>query len=282
VKAVKAVFLLARWPNCLLTMASVITAAFLLPRIPTTLKMILAAISASSIAASGNIHNDLVDRQADIINHPERPLPQGAIALSAAVRTAIAFLIAGLIMASLVNWYCLILALAAAAILFAYNSWLKGVPLLSNAMIAALAMLAFLFGGFLDPDFNPGESSLVSIGGIFAFWFHLAREIIKDFQDIEGDRAGGIRTLANCIPAAGKGLVMLSIAGIFLSFIYFQIFLKPRLLFQVIFLFGIMIPLLVIAIWLWPAHQSREYGRIAAFMKILMPVGLLALLSARF
>jgi len=271
-----------RWPNCLLTMATVITAALLLPRIPPLFKIVLAALSASLIAAYGNIHNDLVDWKADLINHPERPLPQGNMTGRTAARMAVLCVVSGLIIAFMINWRCLILVVSAAALLFAYNCCLKRIPILSNALIAILGMVTFLFGGFLDPSFNAGRLSLVLLGAAFAFWFHLAREIIKDFQDAEGDLAAGIHTLANSFPALGKGLVSLSILGLFGVFIYFHIFLKPGIYFQVIFLFGIMIPLLVMAVWLWRADHSRQHGRIAVFMKLLMPVGLAALLSARF
>src|SRR5881296_3222201 len=67
------------------------------------LPLALAGAAAASFTAGGNALNDLYDRETDRVNHPNRPLPSGAVTLrEAQAFTATAFFIAG-VLAAVVN-----------------------------------------------------------------------------------------------------------------------------------------------------------------------------------
>ncbi|MCI4347776.1 MAG: UbiA family prenyltransferase, partial [Thermoplasmata archaeon] len=64
-------------------------------QIPTSLWifLLLAATSTAFVTAGGNVINDLLDRESDRVNHPNRPLVSGAISPAAARGTAVVLLI---------------------------------------------------------------------------------------------------------------------------------------------------------------------------------------------
>jgi len=274
---------LIRWQNCLITILVVIVAILLLPDHPAPAVFVLAALAAAMIAAYGNILNDLVDLESDRINHPQRPLPAGKISPSSARFWLFGFLIIGLVMAARINHQCFILAALAAVMLFLYSSFIKRIPFLANLWVALIAMLTFFYAGYVDPGFRFWEFNLVSAGGIFSFWFHLGREIIKDLQDREGDLAVNVKTLANSRPLVVPRLVVtlaFLILTVFGILIYF--FLKPGVIFIVTFIFGLIVPIIVLLVFLWRNDSQDNYKLLSAILKLLMPVGLIVLGIARF
>jgi geranylgeranylglycerol-phosphate geranylgeranyltransferase len=273
---------LSRWPNCMIT-ALVILAVFqLLPEHPSLSTTAIAILAATLITAFGNIFNDLLDQKSDKINHPDRPLPAGLISSKLVILYMIIFTVAGLILAYTLNLTCFLFTTAAAVMLLLYSLLIKRIPLLSNIWIAFIGMLVFFYAGAVDPDFVIFELNYISAGGIFAFWLHLGREIIKDMQDREGDSSENIKTLANSCPLIVPRIsvtISLLIMMIFGGFIYN--FLKPGLLFIVLFILGIVVPVLMLLFVLWRRDSHKSYRLISMCLKVIMPIGLLVLLTTK-
>lgn len=153
--------------------------------------------------AFGNVLNDVFDISIDRVSHPERPLPSGKISVSAAVSFCGASLVLALVPATFPSIHAVFhIAFYATlfATLFLYDRFLKRIPLLKNITVAALCTTPLVRAIFY-PDANP-YPLFVAIG--FAFSLTLIREIIKDLEDMEGDRHANIVTfpiLAGKFPA---------------------------------------------------------------------------------
>ncbi len=151
----------------------------------------LAALAAALAGAGGNVVNDLFDEPIDRINRPDRPLPSGqasrrsAWAAWAALGTASVGVASGI---SRAHGY---VAMAAVLILFAYAAVGKRHPALKNGTVALVVAAAFPFGGGAV-----GDWTLTIPATAFAFLATLAREVVKDLQDLEGDRLAGANTVA--------------------------------------------------------------------------------------
>lgn len=159
--------------------------------------ILTAAFSASLIAASGYIHNDILDLAVDRIIHPGRPLPAGRISTQTARRSCILGYAVGLGSTATLTPECQIAAVSIVLLLLLYNGWLKRLPLIGNLVVGLIGGAPFLFGGLATP--NPLPAALPAA---FAAIFHLAREILKDIQDRQGDRAERARTLPTLAGAA--------------------------------------------------------------------------------
>ena len=64
---------------------------------------------------------------------------------------------------------------------------MKRIILLGNFIVAFLTGLAFIYGGIAVNNFK-----YAVIPAIFAFLINFIREIVKDMEDIEGDKSAGI------------------------------------------------------------------------------------------
>lgn len=144
------------------------------------------------VTAAGNVVNDYCDAGIDAVNRPERPIPAGTVSLRGALIYAALLFTVGNLLALATNPLCLGIALFNSALLVLYAVRLKATPFLGNLAVAYLSASIFLFGGaFAGMD---GLLATLPVAGV-TFLAMTAREVLKDAEDIEGDRAGGARTL---------------------------------------------------------------------------------------
>jgi geranylgeranylglycerol-phosphate geranylgeranyltransferase len=145
------------------------------------------------VTAAGNVINDYFDTDIDTVNRPERPIPSGAILKGSARSYAITLFLSGILLSVFTNIICLTIVLINSLLLIVYAWKLKGIPLIGNIAVSYLSASIFLFGG----AFAAGGGGLVQNMPIalITFLAMVARELLKDAEDIEGDYAGGARTL---------------------------------------------------------------------------------------
>ncbi|MAE71428.1 MAG: geranylgeranylglycerol-phosphate geranylgeranyltransferase [Gemmatimonadetes bacterium] len=181
---------LTRPINCAITAVAVALGALLAGGDIAFSAWVLAMASAALVAASGNIFNDVIDLEIDRLNRPDRPLPNGRVGRGAAT---VLGALAGALGAACAYWIGpvhLTLSLCVLVALVVYDRWLKGVAVVGNLVVSGAAALALPYGGLLGDAWSE-----TLVPSIFAFCLHMAREIIKDVEDMDGDRLVGARTL---------------------------------------------------------------------------------------
>jgi len=254
------------------------------------------------IAAGGNIINDYFDVRADRVNKPQRLIitkhikKRTAIFLHWTINFA-AFSIALYLSWIMDSFWYLFIHLFSINILWFYSMYFKRRFLIGNIFIAALtALVPVLVGIFFYQHnlantewynmklfpFNLDGSTpkiilYISFGlAIFAFLLNLAREVVKDLEDVEGDQKLHAKTLPIQLGVKKSkwviGLILLSAfiaAGLFIYVIEAFTFLTV--------LPGIIAALIIfVAIFLSiPASSKKDYRRINHCIKLAMTVGLL-------
>ena len=154
-----------------------------------TIAVIVACIIVFIFTGAGNAINDYFDHRIDAINKPERPIPSGRIALKTALIYSVSLFAISSIMAFIIGIVPGIIVLLSAILMYLYASRLKTSCLVGNFSIAFLTGLCFVFGGVV---LNAVELSIIL--GLYAFLMTMAREIVKDMEDVEGDSTEGAST----------------------------------------------------------------------------------------
>ncbi|HLY77447.1 MAG TPA: geranylgeranylglycerol-phosphate geranylgeranyltransferase [Thermoplasmata archaeon] len=147
--------------------------------------LVLAAFSTAFVTAGGNVINDLLDRESDRVNHPDRPLVTGAISPRVAQWTAVGLLVGAVAVAVpviLVRPLVGVFLFAALAALLSYEFRFKSAGFGGNLLVAFLTGLVFLYGGAAT-----GVPIAVLPFAFMAFFATLSREVIKDMEDLAGD-----------------------------------------------------------------------------------------------
>jgi len=192
-----------RFGNCLVAAATSLAGSWAAGETLQRDKPWLLALAALLIAAFGNGYNDVCDLPADRVNRPDRVLPRGDISEILALRIAGWCLILGLMAAAAAYIDTLIIAIAVSTALFLYDRDLKSLPLVGNATVAGICCTTVAFGAQAGQQWNRQVVILM----VCAFSLTLVRELYKDIEDVEGDRAMGAHTYPILYGARNSALV---------------------------------------------------------------------------
>ncbi len=260
-------------------------------------------ISTVLIAAGGNIINDYFDVKADRINKPEKLIITKHIDRRWAILThwifnGIAFSIAIYLSIKYQSlWYVFVHLVSINALWF-YSMYFKRKVLIGNFMIATLTALIpllvliyFQVGNSFaseHSEFVPEswtamiDYSLIYMLTFFAFIQNIAREIIKDAQDVEGDKLIYVKSLPMVIGQKKSLLfvaLILSILPAFyiwISIVKMNSFIGTVQFWTATIPFGVAATINLIVLFLIFMNKKKQLKLYDALIKISMLIGVLA------
>ena len=231
-----------------------------------------AMASAVFLGAAGNASNDYFDVEADRISHPLRPLVVGTMSRQAALLVAGVAGGLGLGAAWWVSGPLFLLGLAALVVMLVYSPVLKSRGLPGNLAVAVVASLPLVYGATAAGYWRAGL-----VPAVLAALLHLARELVKDLEDVDGDLAIGRRTL----PIA-YGLRAGYAAAAAVLALFVPASLAPWALRWYGWRYGVPVLAMDLGVLVFVAQLARRrHEGVRAGIKLAMAVGLLALLWER-
>ncbi len=140
----------------------------------------------------GHYLSDWFDRDLDAIAKPHRPIPSGMLPARTALTCGIVCLTAVVLLSIAGGWRTLAVAVAAAAAIISYGYVLKARGIAGNLVRGLLGALTLLYGAALGGSLTGWPLALLAA----AFWAHdTASNLVGTMRDVDGDRAGGYRTV---------------------------------------------------------------------------------------
>lgn len=264
---------LSRPLNVFITMLTILVAAFISPQFHLNYKLYLAILISGLMTAGANIINDIYDIEIDRINKPNRPLPSGKVT----VKEAWIYFTLSYSGAIVLSYFCgramFAIAFVIGLLLIVYSMRLKRTVLCGNLTVSLATAVAFIYGALAVEDWQSGI-----IPAVFAFLFHLGREIIKDMQDLEGDvqhqsitfpARFGVRTSVLLVNFVFVLLIVLTFLP-YIQNIYNDVYLWVVTL-------GVDLVLISVSLFLWFKNDRITLGRISHLLKLDMLVGLAAI-----
>ena len=226
--------------------------------------------------AAGNILNDYLDVKTDKINKPHRILVKYEINNYVILLLIAMLFIAGTTLAMMQSYitFCIATYIAMPFIIL-YELIFKKIPLIGNIVISFLVGLVFIFieSGIIGDIVYTWKIMFL------AFGLNLIREIIKDIEDIKGDKKSDYATLPISIGVKKTIFIirMISATFIFFSVSPIYIFAYNFIYFPLIF-FLIHLPLLYIMWRLNDNITSSEYHFFSSLLKAMIFCGVLIIL----
>jgi 4-hydroxybenzoate polyprenyltransferase len=256
-------------------------------------------VSSLLIAAAGNIINDYFDRNIDEINKPQKKIIDKLIKRRWAIVMHIIFSVTAILLGFYVdsqtpvfwlgfsNTICVLL-------LFGYSVSLKKKLLVSNILISLLTAWVILvcffcyYRSFSCHNCDPLQwqaalrrfmrISILYAG--FAFVVSLIREVVKDMEDMEGDKKYGCKTIpiAWGIPAtkvfvAVWLVVLIGMIAIVQIYVW-QLGWYWSAAYSIVL---IVAPLVWILLKLYQAKVPKDYHQLSTIIKLVMLAGLLSM-----
>jgi 4-hydroxybenzoate polyprenyltransferase len=260
-------------------MASVFIMAWIVDNL-NWMTLIYPCIVLACYMSAANILNDLVDIQSDSINKPDRALVRHPVN-----RYLIILIIGLLFLTGSIVSMCLPQEAMRIAIFFAlpgillYELILKRIPLLGNMLVSLLVGSVFLFvASSLESHIDDALKIM-----LLAFSLNLLREIVKDIQDIVGDKASGLRTLPIFIGVSKTIFIIRGLALVFILISFLPMYTQVYAWHYIpLMVFLIHVPLLYIIIGLGDDITPKECTTFSNILKLMIINGIvIILLSAK-
>lgn len=261
------------------------------------LNYLLLIVATMLIAAAGYISNDYFDVITDQINKPEKQYIGKQISAGTALATALLMSIIAIGLAIWLTWQIqsllpFILLFIAVIITWWYAISLKKSFIWGNIAVACMSAATIAMAWVIENQciLIPAEPSgiitrIVAAISIFAFLLSLLREIVKDVEDIEGDK------LMNCksIPitkgiAFTKNILFLITAITFALLMISQMYLFQfeRYIAVIWLLIGVEIPVIWFVLLLRKSDSKTDYHKLSSLLKLIMLGGILTMVAGQF
>jgi len=251
--------------NLVFIALTVLFGAFFRNEATLSLPVLAAMLSAMLIGGAGYAINDFFDIPIDMVNRPSRVLPSRQMTPRAAYLWSVLLFLLGMFASLLTGrWACVAVAVVNSFALFFYARTLKRVFLAGNLVVAYTAASTFLYGGLAAGNASAG----LLIAG-YAFLFTFMRELVKDMEDIEGDRRDGALTLAIKLgPGRTVGISMLfCLLLVALSLVSLHGGWLPPV-FYILLALLVVLPLLGMHAWMWRRPERAVFARVSWWMKL--------------
>jgi geranylgeranylglycerol-phosphate geranylgeranyltransferase len=267
---------LARPQNGLIAGASVLVGAAMAGWQSSVFVTVVATLAAILITGGANALNDAFDIGRDRVNKPHRPLPSGRATRQEALLLSAVLFGAGLVGSAVAGTAAFLIAAPVSIALAGYAALtdLRGIA--GNLIVSGAAALALVYGAIVGGDAGAGF-----FPALFAFLLTLGREIVKDAEDVQGDRRTGVPSLAI---VAGREVALRAAATTLLILLILTPLPFVFGWYRLPYLFGVLIVdliLIVSAVSLVRDPPRRRLGRISYLLKIAIAVGVVALFIGR-
>ena len=150
-------------------------------------------ITGFTLTAASMAINDYYDRQIDVVNEPNRPIPSGQVKPREALVFALVLTLTGFLSAYLTSLLCLLTSMIAWLIFTAYTTVGKRSGLPGNFLVSSCVAIPFIYGSIA---ITGAIQINVLLFASMAFLSNTGREITKGIVDVQGDRTQKVKTLA--------------------------------------------------------------------------------------
>ncbi len=246
------------------------------------------------IAMAGYVINDINDIKADEINKPDRVFVGKMLSYKKANNLFLILNSLGLLLGFYLTIYIhknsfFIIYIITSLLLYRYAIDLKKRYIIGNVIVSFIIFLSIIIVPVFDivpvtNSFNKDSQiiifNVVLIIAAFAFFLTLIREIVKDMEDIEGDKKIKAKTIPIVNGQQRTKLVLIALSTIlFLAINYFIFTIyDTNILVSVYLLVFVSLPLLYFMLRIQKATNKKQFHQWSNFLKLVMLLGMLSIL----
>lgn len=224
-------------------------------------------------AAAGYVINDILDIEEDVINKPEKRIIAKHISVKAGLVFYGLLLISSIIFGFLTSLSMGLVCALISVLLYFYSSDLKGTTLWGNLLVSLMnGVVVFFSAQGVDEKFNGYFAEYAFL----AFLITMAREVVKDIEDREGDATKEYETFP-IVYGSGKSVwLCMGILTLLNIHMVYLITESRNLYFGIFSSVFVLLPVFYFYYQLLSAEGKADYTRIQKRLKWLMVSGILS------
>ena len=237
------------------------------------LNLFLIVTASALVIAAGYIINNFYDAEKDLINKPTKSMLDRLVSQRFKLTTYFILNFLAVFAASYISFRAVLFFSAYIFGIWLYSHKLKRIPVIGNLVSATLAIAPF----FVVFVYYKNFETVIFVHALYLFLLILAREVIKDLENIAGDLAQGYKTIPILLgPKAAKSLIAFLIV----------LTLVPTYLLITVFDVGYMsiyfaasgALLIVFLALLWKSGEKMHYVWLHNILKFIIIVGVFSIL----
>ena len=266
----------------MICIAQYLTAIFILSRQP--LRQVLldprlfAIVLAGALAvAGGYIINAFYDQEKDLINKPTRTLMERMVGQRTKLSLYFILNFLSVIVASYVSFRAVLFFSIYIFMMWFYSHRIKKIVLVGNIVSGILSIIPF-FAIFV---YYHNFQKIIFLHAAFLYYLLLAKDFVKDLQNIKGDFALGYHTIATDYGERSSKQLITVLIGLTLVCIYFLTAfpdtgsMKYYFILTAIILLGGFLPIL------WKGRTQIHYAFLRNLLKVIIVVGVFCIALIR-
>ncbi|MEQ8420139.1 MAG: geranylgeranylglycerol-phosphate geranylgeranyltransferase [Arenibacter algicola] len=230
-------------------------------------------LSAALVIAAGYIINNFYDAEKDLINKPRKSMLDRLVSQRTKLSTYFVLNFLSVFFASYVSFKAVVFFSVYIFGIWFYSHKLKKVPFLGNFVSATLAIAPF-FAVFV---YYKNFDTVIFVHALFLFLLILAREMIKDLENMAGDMAQNYKTIpilygAKFSKTCISILIGLTLLPAFLLIEYFDVG------YMYLYFIGCIFFLLGFLILLVRSNSKKHYVWLHNILKLIIILGVFSIL----
>ncbi|MCM4150738.1 ubiquinone biosynthesis protein UbiA [Arenibacter sp. N53] len=230
-------------------------------------------LSSALVIAAGYIINNFYDAEKDLINKPRKSMLDRLVSQRTKLTTYFVLNFLSVFFASYVSFKAVVFFSAYIFGIWFYSHKLKRVRFLGNFVSSTLAIAPF-FAVFV---YYKNFDTVIFVHALFLFLLILAREMIKDLENMAGDMAQNYKTIPILYGAKFSKICISILIGLtlvpsFLLIEYFDVgYMYLYFIFSIFLLLGFLILLVV-------SNSKKHYVWLHNILKLIIILGVFSIL----
>ncbi|MEO0527347.1 MAG: geranylgeranylglycerol-phosphate geranylgeranyltransferase [Bacteroidota bacterium] len=235
--------------------------------------LFIIVLASALVIAGGYIINNFYDAEKDLINKPRKTMLDRLVSQRTKLTTYFILNFLSVLLASYVSFKAVLFFSSYIFGIWFYSHKLKKIPFVGNFVSATLAISPF-FAVFV---YYKNFETVIFVHAVFLFLLILAREMIKDLENIAGDMAQNYKTIpilygARLSKTLISILVLLTLGPALLLIYNFDVG------YMHIYFIGCIFLLLFFMILLWKSKTKMHYVWLHNILKLIIIVGVFSIL----
>ncbi len=230
-------------------------------------------LASALVISGGYIINSFYDSEKDLINRPRKSMLDRLVNQRTKLSAYFVFNFLAVLLASYVSFRAVLFFSAYIFGIWFYSHKLKKIPFVGN-LVSATLIIAPFFAIFV---YYRNFDTVIFVHAIFLFLLILAREMIKDMENITGDLAQNYKTIPVLYgPVYSKlGISFLILLTLIPASLLIN---KFNVGYMYIYFIACILFLIFFLILLWKSKTKRDYVWLHNILKFIIVAGVFSIL----